>query len=52
MISLENYEIFVDKRISKNSKDYYGIFIKIGDKEQLLTFINESLYNYIASLSK
>lgn len=52
MITIDNYEIFVDKRTSKNNKDYYGLFIKIGDKEQLLTFIQESLYNYILSLSK
>lgn len=52
MITVENYEIFVDKRTSKNNKTYYGLFIKIGDNEQLLTFINESLYDYINSLSE
>lgn len=52
MISLKNYEIFVDKRTSKSNKTYYGLFIKIGDNEQLITFIKESLYDYINSLSK
>lgn len=52
MIMLENYEFFIDKRKSKNNKDYYGLFIKIGDKEQLISFIQPSLYDYIVSLSK
>lgn len=52
MIMLENYDLFVDKRHSKNNKDYYGLFFKVGDKEQLITFIQPSLYDYIVSLSK
>ena len=52
MIMLENYDLFVDKRQSKNNKDYYALFIKIGDKEHLISFIQPSLYDYIVSLSK
>lgn len=52
MVYLENYELFIDKRTSKNGKTYYGLFIKIDDMEQLICFINTSLYEKIANLSK
>lgn len=51
MVYLENYEFFVDKRTSKNNKEYYGLFIKIDNEEQLVCFITSSLYNKICNLS-
>ena len=52
MITLQNYELYVDKCTSKNGNDYIGLFIKIGEKKVLLTFITDSIYNYISSLTK
>lgn len=52
MIILKSYELFVDERTSKNNKTYYGLFIKIADKEQLITFINKSVYDTLKDLSK
>ena len=52
MITLENYELFVDKTTSKNGNDYCGLFIKLGEKKILLTFISDSIYNYISNLTK
>lgn len=52
MISLKNYELFVDKSTSKNGNEYCGLFIKIGDKKILISFISDSIYNYIDNLSK
>lgn len=52
MIILENYSFFVDSRVSKNNKTYYGLFIKIGDSEQLVCFINKSTFDTISALSK
>ena len=52
MITLKNYDLFIDERTSKNNKTYYGLFIKVGEKEQLLTFIQKSMYDYISNLSK
>lgn len=51
MVYLQNYEFFIDKRTSKNDKEYYGLFIKIADKEILICFINSSLYDKICDLS-
>ena len=52
MIILKNYDLFIDERTSKSNKNYYGLFIKIGDKEQLICFINKSVYDTIKDLSK
>lgn len=52
MISLQNYELIVEKATSKNGNEYCALFIKIGDKKILLTFINNSVYDYINGLSK
>lgn len=52
MISLKNYELFVEKSTSKHGNDYCGLFIKIGDKKILLSFISDSIYSYIDDLSK
>ena len=52
MVNLKNYDIFVDKRTSKNGNDYTALFIKVGDKEHLIDFIPSSLYDYILNLSK
>lgn len=52
MVYLKNYDLFVDERTSKNGKTYYGLFIKLDDMEHLICFINRSLYDKIANLSK
>lgn len=52
MITLKNYEIFVDKSTSRSGNEYCGLFIKVGEKKILLSFISDSIYNYIVSLSK
>lgn len=44
MINLREYDLFVDERVSKNGKTYYGLFIKINDSEILICFINKSVY--------
>lgn len=51
MVELQDYELFVDYRTSKSGKSYTGLYIKIEDKEQLICFISNSLYDYIVSLS-
>lgn len=51
MINLENYELFVDKRIGKNDKPYYALYMKLRDKEFIVCFITSSTYDYIVSLS-
>lgn len=48
MVELKNYSLFVDKRQSKTGKTYFGLYISLGDKEQLISFISESLYNYVS----
>lgn len=52
MISLKNYELFVEKSKSKQGNEYCGLFIKIGDKKIFLSFLSDSIYNYIDNLSK
>ena len=51
MINLSNYELFVDKRTSKNGKDYYALYLKVGDKEEMICFIHKNVYDYILDLS-
>lgn len=52
MIILENYSLFVEKKISKNKNEYYALYLKIGEKTLFLQYITSSLYEYISSLSK
>ena len=52
MIILKNYELFIDKRTSKSGKEYYALYIKLGDIEELVTFIHKSVYDSISNLSK
>lgn len=42
-----NIEFFVDSRTSKNNKTYYGLYVKIGDSEELIKFISKKTYDYI-----
>lgn len=52
MLVLSDYEFFIDKRVSKNGKDYYALFIKVDDKEELVCFINKSFYTSLTSHSQ
>lgn len=52
MITLENYELFVDKVKSKKGNEFCGLFIKLGEKKILLTFIYDNVYDYISNLTK
>lgn len=51
MIMLDDYELFVDERQSKNGKTYYAIFVKCGNFEHLLDFITKYEYDNIKDLS-
>lgn len=52
MIYLNNYKLFVDKRTSKKGNEYTALFMEIDEKEFLICYINNSLYDYIKDLSK
>lgn len=52
MITLENYELFVSESTSKKGNDYCALYIKVGEKNIFLTYITDSVYNYISNLSK
>lgn len=51
MINLSEYDLFVDERVSKNGKTYYGLFIRVNDCESLISFVNKSFYKFLNSLS-
>lgn len=51
MINLREYDLFVDERVSKNGKTYYGLFIRVNDSESLICFVNKSFYQFLNSLS-
>ena len=51
MIMIPDYELFVDKRTSKNNNTYYGLYIKVGNIEKMLCFIDKSVYDSLADLS-
>ena len=44
MINLKEYDLFIDERVFKNGKTYYGLFIRINDCETLICFVNKSFY--------
>lgn len=48
MINIREYDLFIDERVSKNGKTYYGLFIRINDVETLICFINRSVYQALA----
>lgn len=52
MIILNNYEFIVDKRTSKNGKDYFGLYIVVDNHEELVCFINKNFYEFLSHLSK
>lgn len=52
MIILNNYELFVDKRVSKTGKEYYALFISLDNVEFVVSFITKSTYEKLSNLSK
>lgn len=52
MIYLNNYKLFLDKRISKKGNEYTALFMEIDEKEFLICYVNSTLYDYINNLSK
>lgn len=52
MIKLDNCSFFLDKRTSKNGKEYTALFLEVEEKEILVCFVNSSLYDYLKNLSK
>lgn len=42
-----NIEFFVDSRTSKNNKSYYALYLKVGEQEELISFISKKTYDYI-----
>lgn len=52
MISLENYELIVEKNTSKKGNEFCALFIKVGSMKIFINYINNSVYDYINGLSK
>lgn len=52
MISLQNYELIIERNKSKKGNAYNALFIKVGEKKIFIAYINDSIFDYIDNLSK
>lgn len=46
---IEDYEILVVEKTSKEGKVYHAIVLRVGSVEKVLCFLNTDQYNFITS---